>query len=98
MCARGYLGGIRRCFDQHEVAATKQPMAMHRADRKPVQERRPLWQRISLPVVGAGMIVFGAFGLVVPIIPGILLFAVGFPLLFCFQQTSEDRARYRLAA
>jgi flagellar biosynthesis protein FliR len=56
------------------------------------RERRPLWQRLSLPVVGALMIVLGAFGLIAPIIPGILLFAIGFPLLFCFHQTSEDWA------
>ena len=56
------------------------------------RQRRPLWQRLILPVVGALMIVVGTFGLIVPIIPGILLFAIGFPLLFCFHQTSEDWA------
>jgi uncharacterized membrane protein YbaN (DUF454 family) len=56
------------------------------------RERRPLWQRLILPVVGALMIIVGALGLIVPIIPGILLFAIGFPLLFCFHQTSEDWA------
>ena len=56
------------------------------------RERRPLWQRLILPAVGALMIVVGTFGLIVPIIPGILLFAIGFPLLFCFHQTSEDWA------
>ena len=56
------------------------------------RERRPLWQRLILPVVGALMIVVAAFGLIVPIIPGILLFGIGFPLLFCFHQTSEDWA------
>jgi uncharacterized membrane protein YbaN (DUF454 family) len=56
------------------------------------RERRPLWQRLILPVVGALMIVVGTFGLIVPIIPGVLLFAIGFPLLFCFHQTSEDWA------
>ena len=56
------------------------------------RERRPLWQRLILPVVGALMIIVGTFGLIVPIIPGILLFAIGFPLLFCFHQTSEDWA------
>jgi uncharacterized protein YqgC (DUF456 family) len=45
-----------------------------------------------LPLVGALMIIVGAFGLIVPIIPGVLLFAIGFPLLFCFHQTSEDWA------
>jgi flagellar biosynthesis protein FliR len=55
-------------------------------------ERRPLWQRLILPVLGALMIIVGAFGLIAPIIPGILLFAIGFPLLFCFHQTSEDWA------
>jgi len=65
---------------------------MNRADRKGVQERRPLWQRILLPVVGAVMILVGAFGLIIPVIPGILLFAIGFPLLFCFHQASEDWA------
>jgi hypothetical protein len=56
------------------------------------RERRPLWQRLILPVVGALMIIVSAFGLIVPIIPGVLLFAIGFPLLFCFHQTSEDWA------
>jgi uncharacterized membrane protein YbaN (DUF454 family) len=56
------------------------------------RERRPLWQRLILPVVGALMIIVGMFGLIVPIIPGILLFGIGFPLLFCFHQTSEDWA------
>jgi hypothetical protein len=56
------------------------------------RERRPLWQRLSLPLLGAGMIIIGAFGLIVPIIPGILLFALGFPLLFAFHQASEDWA------
>ena len=51
-----------------------------------------MWQRLILPVVGALMIIVGAFGLIVPIIPGVLLFAIGFPLLFCFHQTSEDWA------
>ena len=51
-----------------------------------------MWQRLSLPVLGAVMIVISAFGLIIPIIPGILLFALGFPLLFCFHQTSEDWA------
>jgi len=55
-------------------------------------ERRPLWQRLSLPVLGAGMIVVGGLGLIVPIIPGILLFVLGFPLLFAFHQASEDWA------
>jgi hypothetical protein len=79
-------------FIEHDVADAKQPTAVHRADRKGIRERRPLWQRIALPVVGAGMILFGVFGLAVPIIPGILLFAAGFPLLFCFHQTSEEWA------
>jgi uncharacterized membrane protein YbaN (DUF454 family) len=57
------------------------------------RERRPLWQRLLLPIVGALMIMVGAFGLFVPIIPGILLLVVGFPLLFCFHETSEDWAR-----
>jgi uncharacterized membrane protein YbaN (DUF454 family) len=56
------------------------------------RERRPLWQRLSLPVLGAVMIIIGAFGLIIPIMPGILLFAFGFPLLFCFHQASEDWA------
>jgi len=56
------------------------------------RERRPLWQRLSLPVLGAGMIIIGVFGLIIPVIPGILLFALGFPLLFCFHQASEDWA------
>jgi len=43
-------------------------------------------------MLGAGMIVIGAFGLIIPVIPGILLFALGFPLLFAFHQASEDRA------
>jgi uncharacterized membrane protein YbaN (DUF454 family) len=51
-----------------------------------------LWQRLTLPVLGATLIIVGAFGLIVPIIPGILLVALGFPLLFCFHQTSEDWA------
>jgi uncharacterized membrane protein YbaN (DUF454 family) len=55
-------------------------------------ERRPLWQRLTLPVLGAIMVGVGAFGLIVPIIPGILLIALGFPLLFCFHQSSEDWA------
>src|ERR1700693_3998172 len=55
-------------------------------------DRRPLWRRMTLPVLGAVMIIVGTFGLIVPIIPGILLFAIGFPLLFCFHQTSEDWA------
>jgi hypothetical protein len=38
------------------------------------------------------MIVIGAFGVIVPIIPGVLLFALGFPLLFAFHQASEDWA------
>ena len=57
------------------------------------RERRPLWQRLSLPVAGALMIIVGSFGLIVPIIPGILLLAVGFPLLFAFHESSEDWAR-----
>jgi|SoiMethySBSTD1v2_1073268.scaffolds.fasta_scaffold6857046_1 uncharacterized membrane protein YbaN (DUF454 family) len=57
------------------------------------RERRPLWQRLSLPVLGALMIVVGTVGLIVPIIPGLLLFALGFPLLFCFHETSEDWAK-----
>ena len=51
-----------------------------------------MWQRLSLPVLGAAMIVTGGLGLIVPIIPGILLFALGFPLLFAFHQASEDWA------
>jgi uncharacterized membrane protein YbaN (DUF454 family) len=51
-----------------------------------------LWQRLSLPVLGAVMILISAFGLIIPIIPGILLFALGFPLLFCFHQASEEWA------
>jgi hypothetical protein len=38
------------------------------------------------------MVVLGAFGLIVPIIPGILLLVLGFRLLFCFHQSSEDWA------
>ena len=56
------------------------------------RERRPLWQRLCLPVLGALLIVVGAFGLIVPIIPGLLLFVLGFPLLFCFHDTTEDWA------
>ena len=67
-------------------------MATHDADHKLVQEWRPLWQRITLPVVGAVVILLGAFELVVPITPGVLLFAAGFPLLFCFHQASEEWA------
>jgi uncharacterized membrane protein YbaN (DUF454 family) len=55
-------------------------------------ERRPLWQRLTLPVLGALMITVGALGVIVPIIPGLLLFALGFPLLFGFHQASEDWA------
>ena len=62
------------------------------ANREHPPERRPLWQRLSLPVLGAGMIIIGGFGLIVPIIPGILLFAIGFPLLFAFHESSEDWA------
>jgi uncharacterized protein YqgC (DUF456 family) len=57
------------------------------------RERRPLWQRLSLPVFGALMVIVGMFGLIVPIIPGILLLVVGFPMLFCFHETSENWAR-----
>ena len=62
------------------------------ANREHLPERRPLWQRLSFPVLGAVMIATGALGLIVPIIPGIVLFALGFPLLFCFHQASEDWA------
>lgn len=51
-----------------------------------------MWQRLSLPVLGAGMIIVGGVGVIVPIIPGIVLFALGFPLLFAFHQASEEWA------
>lgn len=51
-----------------------------------------MWQRLFLPVFGAGLIIVGGLGLIVPIIPGILLFTLGFPLLFAFHQASEDWA------
>ncbi len=54
--------------------------------------RRPLWQRIILPLVGVVLVVAGIFFLFTPI-PLAILAVIGFPFLFCFHPRIEKRAR-----
>jgi Flp pilus assembly protein TadB len=58
--------------------------------------RRPLWERIILPLVGLVLVVIGLVFLVTPI-PLAILMIVGFPLLFCFHPRVERRARHWMA-
>jgi uncharacterized membrane protein YbaN (DUF454 family) len=55
--------------------------------------RRPWWQRIVYPIIGAILIVGGVLGCIFPIVPGIPFLIFGIPLLFCFNARWEERSR-----
>jgi uncharacterized membrane protein YbaN (DUF454 family) len=55
--------------------------------------RRPWWQKVFYPIIGAILIAAGIIGWILPIVPGVPLIVIGIPLLVCFNARTELRVR-----
>ena len=68
-------------------------MSDHANRPSKAEVKRPMWQRLVLPILGLLLIAIGIVGWIIPIIPGFPLIIIGIPLLFAFSGRMESKIR-----
>jgi uncharacterized membrane protein YbaN (DUF454 family) len=63
-----------------------------------VTQRRPLYQRLLLPVLGLVLIVLGVIGIILPLVPGLPAFMLGLIFCSCAHHPSEVWMRAKTKA
>ena len=61
-------------------------------------QRRPLYQRILLPILGLVLIVLGIIGIILPLVPGLPAFLLGLICCSCAHHPAEVWMRAKTKA